>query len=258
MRDLGNSEDRMDRNVNRNLATAHFGVQRTPAEELMAKEAGEDEGDPITARVEAFRGMLDYFFSHGAEPAWVLRMVDRLAKVLHHPLGAGGLDGVTVISGTPGTVSNVRIRQQPAQAFRTAPAAALPTLNELIERGAEEPAGEHDRTWIAVLDYFMRHGREPLQVLRTVFAIAKAIRPELIGDMSMDDIAIACGDGGKATVSARIQRVYNVPVAGAGRAEARASCQKAGNYSAPQKGNRNRKGSGAGQVAAHQDLTWLN
>jgi hypothetical protein len=92
----------------------------------------------------------------------------------------------------------------------------------------------------ALLDFFFQGGCEPLNVLRNVFAVAKAVRPGLLGDMSMDDIAVICADGGKATVSARIHRVYNGTLEAAG-STARASCQKGGAYSAAQMGNGNRK-----------------
>jgi hypothetical protein len=92
----------------------------------------------------------------------------------------------------------------------------------------------------ALLEFIFQAGPEPLQVLRSIFALAKAVRPELLGDMSLEDISIICADGGRATVSARIQRIYNAPLARAGMPEARASFQKSGTYAAAQRGNSNR------------------
>jgi hypothetical protein len=105
----------------------------------------------------------------------------------------------------------------------------------------EVRADERLTTFRGMMEFIFQAGPEPLQVLRHVFAIAKAVRPELLGDMSLEDISIICADGGRATVSARIQRVYNGTLAKAGMKDARAAFQKAGDFSAPQIGNKNRR-----------------
>lgn len=109
------------------------------------------------------------------------------------------------------------------------------------EEEAEVRWDERLKTFRVVLEFVFQSGPEPLQVLRHIFAITKAVRPELIGDMSLEDISIICADGGRATVSARIQRIYNGTLQKAGMKNARASFQKAGDFSTPQKGNQNRK-----------------
>ena len=96
-------------------------------------------------------------------------------------------------------------------------------------------------TFRGLMSFIFQSGPEPLSVLRHVFAVAKAVKPELIGDMSLEDISIICADGGRATVSARIQRIYNGTLAKAGMKETRAAFQKTGNFSDPQRGNQNRK-----------------
>lgn len=98
------------------------------------------------------------------------------------------------------------------------------------------------QTFRGMLEFIFQSGPEPLQVLRHVFAMTKAVRPDLLGDMSLEDISIICADGGRATVSARIQRIYNGTLTKAGMKDARASFQKTGNFSEPQKGNQNRAG----------------
>jgi len=100
---------------------------------------------------------------------------------------------------------------------------------------------ERLQTFRGLLEFVFQAGPEPLQVLRHIFAVTKAVRPDLLGDMSLEDISIICADGGRATVSARIQRIYNGTLAKAGMRETRAAFQKTGNFSAPQKGNQNRK-----------------
>ena len=109
------------------------------------------------------------------------------------------------------------------------------------EDEAEIREDERLKTFRGLMEFIYQSGPEPLQVLRHVFAICKAVRPELLGDMSLEDISIICADGGRATVSARIQRIYNGTLEKAGMRETRAAFQKTGNFSAPQKGNQNRK-----------------
>jgi hypothetical protein len=76
-----------------------------------------------------------------------------------------------------------------------------------------------------------------------MYATLKAVRPDLLHDMSMEDIAVLCGDKGRATVSARVQVVYSKKVAKM-RANAKASCQKSASgraaMAAAAKGNTNR------------------
>jgi len=121
-------------------------------------------------------------------------------------------------------------------------------LEELLDG---EDGGGHDAaalraetrldTFRGMLEFIFQSGPDPLLVLRHVFALTKAVRPELLGDMSLEDISIICADGGRATVSARIKRIYNGTLSKAGMADVRAPFQKSGNFSEPQKGNKNRK-----------------
>ena len=117
---------------------------------------------------------------------------------------------------------------------------------ELYEFDAEELRElrweERKTTFRLMLEYMFAGGPEPLGVLRAVFAIVKAVRPELLGNMSLDDIAVICCDGGKATVSARIQRIYNGKLEEAGMKVTGASFQKQSEaYSTSQLGNKNRR-----------------
>jgi hypothetical protein len=108
------------------------------------------------------------------------------------------------------------------------------------EGGCGRPA-RGTETLRKMLDFVFQSGPCPLRVLRHVFALTKAVRPELIGDMSLDDIAIICADGGKATVSARIKTIYNETLQKAGDTRGRASFQKrSAKYGDAQLGNKNR------------------
>lgn len=123
-------------------------------------------------------------------------------------------------------------------------------LEEVI--AGEEPDPDESEEWrerkMAVrvdtlrtmLRYIHQHGPDPLRILRNHFALTKAVAPELIGNMSLDDIAILCADKGKATVSARVKAIYNRPLERCGMDSA-ASFQKRGRYAEAQKGNQNRR-----------------
>ena len=91
-----------------------------------------------------------------------------------------------------------------------------------------------------IIHYFFQQGPNPLLVIRNVYAAAKAINPDLLKDMSMEDISIICADSGRCTVSARIKRIYNKKIEDAGGRPVLSSCQKTGNYSTPQLANSNR------------------
>lgn len=119
-------------------------------------------------------------------------------------------------------------------------------LEDLLAGEALDDVDEETRmalrleTFRAMMGFFFQSGPDPLAVLRNVFAVGKAVSPHLMGDMSMDDIAIICADGGKATVSARIQRIYSKTLEDAGMS-GKASCQKTSEkYRTSQLGNNNR------------------
>lgn len=75
--------------------------------------------------------------------------------------------------------------------------------------------------------------------------MVKALRPELIGGMSLEDIAVICGDKGKATVSARAKRLFNKRLESMGMHGTFVHYQKSPeaveSYRAAQMGNSNRK-----------------
>jgi hypothetical protein len=100
--------------------------------------------------------------------------------------------------------------------------------------------------YVWLLDFFFADGPNPLNVIRRVLALVKAIKPELIGDMSCEDVAVLCDDEGRATVSARIKRIYTRFLEGHGATVTKARFQKSDDavrrYRAAQKGNRNRRG----------------
>lgn len=96
-----------------------------------------------------------------------------------------------------------------------------------------------------LLNYFFADGINPLDVIRRVYAVAKAVAPDLIADMSLEDLAVLCADGGRATPSARIKRVYNRYIEERGGGVRHAHFQKSPTtvkkYAKAQAGNNNRK-----------------
>jgi len=125
-------------------------------------------------------------------------------------------------------------------------------FDELAALEDGEEADGHEERWAFRLEGFRAavwhlsaDGVHPLAVLKRFYATMKAVRPELLNDMSMEDISLLCGDKGRATVSARIKRVYNAPVEKATGRKTKAACQKG--FEAKRKmadsatGNQNRK-----------------
>jgi hypothetical protein len=79
----------------------------------------------------------------------------------------------------------------------------------------------------------------------SAYGLAKALRPDLLGGMSLADIAVLCGDKGRATPQARIKRqVTDLMAEFFGRPQ-RVHFQKGVGASracaAAQAGNRNRR-----------------
>jgi hypothetical protein len=123
---------------------------------------------------------------------------------------------------------------------------------EAIKEALEKNWEERLRGMRAMLDYFFEDGPHPLAVIRRVYAIVKAVRPLLILKMSCAQIAVLCDDGrgrtsdGRASVSARIQRLFEKPIRKVGMHGYKAPFQKtesAGHsYAGSAAGNQNRLG----------------
>lgn len=80
-------------------------------------------------------------------------------------------------------------------------------LADLIaaEEGDED---ERQKLLGQVLDYLYSDGPHPGSVLRRVYGLAKSIRPNLIMNMSLNEVGILFGEG-RASQSARIKRIFN-------------------------------------------------
>lgn len=117
-------------------------------------------------------------------------------------------------------------------------------LDDLIaaEERAEMEGGRGD-TLAQMLRFFYADGMHPGCVLRRVFAVAKAIKPELVGDMSLEELALMFGET-KAAQSWRIKKIFSDYQRQAGVKGFKASFQKSeaavAAYSRAQRGNKNR------------------
>lgn len=155
----------------------------------------------------------------------------------------------------------------------------LPDLDEMTEPQLCEYAGEHhiptagvtreglietirqanETNWEErllamrmLIDFLFADGPHPLAVVRRAYALAKAVRPQCIMNMSCASLAVLSDDGkgdttdGRATVSERIKRIFSEPIRKAGMLGSKASFQKTdsacGTYSDSAKGNQNRRG----------------
>jgi hypothetical protein len=124
---------------------------------------------------------------------------------------------------------------------------------DAIKESLEVNWAERLRGMRGMLDYIYEDGPHPLCVYRRLMSVVKAVRPQLTLNMSCAQLAILCDDGkgtrkgdGRATVSARIQRLFDEPIKKAGMKGYKASFQKTesacANYSDSAQGNRNRLG----------------
>jgi hypothetical protein len=133
---------------------------------------------------------------------------------------------------------------------------------EAIKDALEKNWDERVHGMIRMIDYFFEDGPHPLAVIRRVLAVAKAIRPEAIHNMSLAQIAVLSDDGkgrtcdGRATVSERIKRLFEEPIRKSGMRGFKTGFQKTDsanhNYSVAGQGNQNRLGKDFLELNGHQ------
>lgn len=114
-----------------------------------------------------------------------------------------------------------------------------------------ERAEERLKMFWRMLDFCMEDfGKMPdkrtvTQCGRRVLALAKFVQHPMVQQWTLKDLARMCGDGGKGTVSARVRKVCNKRVDGAG-AHGKATWQQGSGQRASSAaaalGNRNRRG----------------
>jgi hypothetical protein len=120
-------------------------------------------------------------------------------------------------------------------------------LDEVMAREEGEPIDAYAMRIEAMRDlmsYFFAEGPHPEAVLKRVFAVAKAIFPQLVFNMSCEEIGLLFGET-KAAVSYRIKLLVNRPIAALFGHKVQLPWQKSSSacaiYAARAKGNQNRR-----------------
>lgn len=237
------AEGMLDRMLLREAARMTAGAsvyhQLDPAELVMRME-GDAEDDLWTQRSEVLAAWLDYLFGTGPAPWDVL---DRLDAFLRDAL--------------PELGDRLGDRRKWVEEIRAE--MVLRWHLGKLEWSEGETAGEKwialGRLWEAdgsggvlgrLADFVVGRAGDWRQATAVVYSMAKALRPELIGGMSLEDMAVLCGDGGgRATAQARTKRVFSDEVTAAGFRASQVHFQKSASvvvkYRAAQQGNHNRR-----------------
>ena len=219
-------------------------------EEAAADPASHALHEREVLRAEVFSGFAEYLFAEGPDPREVRRRVEGLLKSFLPELAAK-IKGPVEWVAAP-LIEQIVIKH--SAKINEALAAASPhsgNLSTWCRMLEAEVDFEFIETTIASLvRLLVSEGSTWRLVTSTAFCLAKALRPHLIADMSLEDIARLSGDlGGRATPSDRIKRLYNLRLEAAGAKGSFAHFQKSASavaaMTAAQKGNTNRRRSGS-------------
>lgn len=244
------------RNVQRDIygASAHHGLD--PAEICMRV----DEWDAVehalrdraSLRNEIFSGFIEHLFSDGPAPDCVLARIEGLLRSFAPDL-AEKLKGPREWI-TPEKVAGV-LRKKSYRAKLAALQQAARSRATLYAWSKELKA-ERDfdcvrETIAGLIAYLLSDGPTWRNAAAVAYGVAKALRPHLIADMSLHDIAILSGDGSntpksaRATSGERIKRIFSRRIAATGAKASHAHFQKSPTviekYKSAQMGNHNRK-----------------
>lgn len=141
----------------------------------------------------------------------------------------------------------LRVAWSREQLAGRAPAYTRTPLDEMVAREEGEPVEEHLirlEAFRRLLALFFADGPHPGDVMRRVYAFTKALHPELILNMSCEEIGGMFGET-KAAVSYRIKQLVNRPISAHSGRSAQLPWQKSSSacakYAARAKGNQNRR-----------------
>jgi len=249
---IANDEDwrieAFDRKVVREMdrmtsgCSAHHHARR-PDEVAMDHEE-ENEGETAASardalREEIFAGTCDYTLGAGLHPA---RIRERMEIVMRR----FDLETLRKMRGP-------HIWWDEAAVIKTLDAVASrvgePCYGSLFDLSAKIRE-EKDQAFVfqsfkGLCGFWTLEGFEWRKAVCAHLAIVKALRSELIGGISLEEISVLCGDKGKATVSARAKRLFNRRLEAMGMRGTYAHYQKSPAaveaYRAAQMGNTNRK-----------------
>ena len=225
--------------------------QRSPAEivsereEMDADEAARAAAEREALRSELFAAMLDYLFAAGPDPRDVRARIEACLESFHPTLHLqiGGptewADGDEIEATLRKHAPAIRRLQSVATAN-----ASLYQWSAALEAEADQVT--INRTLKGLAGHLAREEKTWKNLTAAAFAVAKALRAELLAGMSLADIAVLCGDGGgRATPSNRGKRLVNRPIEENTQRPAQLHYQKNAStiekYRAAQKGNHNRR-----------------
>jgi len=226
----------MDR-LTSGCASHHRAMQ--PDEVAMMNEEGGDEGEADEIREEIFSGVCSYTLAAGFHPA---RVRDRM-EVLMRRFAPEICAKMASWNVWWDDAEVERISLKLADKVEKPCIASLFSLSgkireELDQRFVYASFNQLCRFWV-------EDGFDWKRAMSAHFVIIKSLRPELIGQMSLDDMAVLCGDKGKATVSARVKRIFSRRLENMGMRGTHAHFQKSPaaveKYRAAQMGNSNRR-----------------
>lgn len=227
----------------------------SPAELAMLADdapdaAGSAAEERMALRDEVFAGFMEYLFGDGPEPGAV-RV--RIAGIMGS-LAAETAERMHGPEEWSDAAAVGRVLRRHESRLATDGARGRAKLSVwLWELAAEDDQECVSSTILHLLGLLVSEGTLWRSAVAMAFALAKALRPQLIGDMSLADIAVLCGDGGRATPSARGKRLYNARLAGGGAKGSSAPYQKregtVRKYRDAQQGNKNRR------VSRHSKLS---
>lgn len=141
----------------------------------------------------------------------------------------------------------LRVAWSREQAAGRDPVYTRTPLDEMIAREEGEVLEEHLirlEAFRRLMSIFFADGPHPSDVMRRVYAFAKALRPELILNMSCEEVGAIFGET-KASVSYRIKQLVNRPIMAHSGHGTQLPWQKSSSacatYAARAKGNTNRR-----------------
>jgi hypothetical protein len=196
-------------------------------------------------RNEVLAGFIEYVFCDGPEPEAVRQRIAGFIESFSEETAAA-------IGGPERWVSpNIVRRVLRKREYR----AKLAELSRARREGNlsawwRELEAERDRecvcgTIVAIVEYITCQGKTWKAIVATAYVLAKSFHPHLIAGMSLEDIAVLSGDGGRATPSLRVKRLINQRLAAAGAKACGVNFQKSASaiasYAEAQKGNTNRR-----------------
>lgn len=119
-----------------------------------------------------------------------------------------------------------------------------PLADLLAKEEAADVQEERRETLGVLLRYFFADGPHPGAVVRRLFAVAKAVAPELIVDMTVEELGLMFGET-KAAQSWRIKKIFSNYQRDRGVKGFKAAFQKSEHstaaFSRAQRGNHNRR-----------------